>query len=141
MGNWRRVEIIGTCDAKDVPKLAAAVNCSPDFQDLHCLSHYRSICGLPAWAGTKIQAVGNLAERDYTLDDVVRQLDELLKVAPSLNVKIHVGGDYEAEIVEGTVSVRDGKAVLGPPEAERVPSITEGQRIANIGSAFRRPAG
>lgn len=97
MGNWTTVNIQGTCSTEDVPKLKAAISYDQngDYEEFHCLSATKGLCGLGDWSGETINRIGNLAERDYDVSDVADTLLKLAAVAPSLNVKIHVGADYE----------------------------------------------
>lgn len=126
MGNWRRVQIIGTCDWREVPKLRQAIMMPRDYLRLHCLMN-GGLAGLPLWAGQDINAIGNLAERDYTPQDVADTLVELVRIAPSLTVKVHCGADYEASQCIATVTLADGAATVGEAEIEEIPDIPEGQ--------------
>lgn len=140
MGNWRTVKINGSCSAQDVPALRKAI--IYDYRDpddkieFHCLMHTGGLAGLPMWAGEAINAVGNLAERDYTPDSVREALEKLSKVAPSLAVKVHCGDDWEENNVIATVTLVDGKAIVGDPEIELLPEIPPGQVRNNLISAL-----
>lgn len=124
MGNWRRVKIVGTCDTRDVPALRKALDPGEGFENFHCLVS-GGVCGLPNWADTAIGAIGNLAERDYSIENVAAQLGELAKLAPSLALKIHCGSDYEASKCVATVTLNDGQVSIGDPEIDDVPEISE----------------
>ena len=120
MGNWTTVHISGTCDKKDIPALKKEVNVGDDWKKFHCLCFTRvSICGLGNWVDENISALGNLAERDYGVNDVAEQLKKLVRVAPSLNLKIHVGGDYESLDCVATVNCIGGKITVDKPEIPR----------------------
>jgi hypothetical protein len=82
---------------------------------------------LPNWAGETIDVIGNLAERNYDAEDVARTLKRIAKIAPSLKVKVHVGGDHEDKRCVATVSLIDGEVNIGPPEVEDVGEISEQQ--------------
>lgn len=143
MGNWRTVQIVGTCDAKEVDALRAACAYSYDDPDtmgnFHCLSFNPTrpgLCGLGSWPGESMDASGNLAERNYGVEDVAETLRELVKVAPSLEVKVHCGGDYEGSECIATVTASNGSVEIGDPEVERVRGASddeiEGRLLRNL---------
>lgn len=118
MGNWMKIKIEGSCEAKDVASLEKALDSGKDFENLHCLSSTRGPLSLPMWAAKEINVVGNLAERDYTVEDVANQLKRLAEVAPSLKVKIHCGGEFESPDCIATITLKGGEASIGEPEIE-----------------------
>ena len=115
MGNWTTVKIEGTCSKEDLPALKGAINTGDDWDSFHCLSNSGGIFGLGDWSDTEINVVGNLAERDYSKQDVEKQLKVLLRLAPSLEVNIHIGGDYEDRKCVATVVCKDGYVYIDPP--------------------------
>lgn len=131
MGNWRTVQIVGTCAAAEVPALGRALNPGPDYRNFHCLVN-GGLFGLPNWAAEQISVIGNLAERGYDPDAVARTLTKLAAVAPSLAVKVHCGGDYEAAECVATVTLAGGVATMGPPEIAAIPDIDEDQVEAQM---------
>lgn len=78
--------------------------------------------------------MGNLAERDFGPDDVKTQLEILAKDFPTLSVKIHCGGDYESAKAIATVTLENGAAIVGPPEIDEIPPLSE----TNMANNFRR---
>lgn len=139
MGNWRTVTIKGTCEAKDLPALKQALDPGEDFDNFHCLSNTTGLCGLGMWANETITASGNLAERDYSVEDVAKTLEDLAKVAPSLAVKVHCGGDYEDKLCIATVTLAHGKAVVGEPEVVTVEGVSDEDMQRNLMAALMRP--
>lgn len=139
MGNWRTVQIVGRCAPEDVWALKKEIT-----WDIHgdvpfySLSYTGGVAGLPMWAGEVINAIGNCAERDYSVEDIARDLEELAKVASSLEVKVHCGGDYESKDVVATITLKDGKAVIGEPEIATLPDIPASQMLANFWSQMMR---
>jgi hypothetical protein len=132
MGNWRRVEIIGTCSPADVEPLRRALTYDQNTLDgFHCLVN-GGLCGLPNWAAERIHAVGNLAERDYSPGDVAFQLIALGQVAPSLAVRVHCGADYEKEECIATVTLVAGTAVVGPGLKATIPTQDQETMRANV---------
>lgn len=138
MGNWTTVNITGTCNKKDLPALKKAVNSYNDSKLLHkyglgdwelfnCLSNTGGLCGLGDWTGETIYAIGNLAERDFTTNDIAEQLEKLVEIAPSLNLKIHVGGDYESLDCISTIECKDGQVNILEPEISTILEIPQEQ--------------
>lgn len=120
MGNWRTVQIVGSCPPEQVQALHGALEWDDDWDRFHCLCNSRSLAGVGNWADPTINAAGNLAERDYEVGDVAQQLEKLADVAPGLNVKVHCGDDWESDTCIATVVLADGKVTVGPPEVAAV---------------------
>lgn len=124
MGNWRRVQIVGTCDSTEVAALHKATTFDRNKLDsFHCLLGGVGLAGLPNWAAKDIDAVGNLAERGYSFEDVRDTLQDLAKVAPSLNVTVHCGGDYEDDTCLVSVVLLHGKARIEPARIDKIPEV------------------
>lgn len=137
MGNWTRVQIIGSCGSDDVDKICDTLADRDDYKDFGPLTLTKGICGLPHWPAEAISAVGNLAERDYGAEDVAEHLKKVAAVAPSLNIKIHVGADYEEDQCVATVTCEDGDVSVGDPEIPNVPRTDESQMTGRMfGSLF-----
>jgi hypothetical protein len=152
MGNWRTVNITGTMTEEDAGVLGAwlgytiaspvsGTSCFDHFGPLSFSREKPSLCGLNNWVAPVVFACGNLAERDYTPEDVAEELRRLLAVAPSMRLKVHCGGDHESDTCVATVTVADGQVVTGPPEVERVAAVSEDQAVGNLLRAIARPAG
>jgi len=119
MGNWRTVQIEGTCAATDIAALRQylAAGCEdPRWGPLHC----GGACGLPNWADEEINVCGNLGERGFTPEDLRDELLKLCGVAPSLAVDVHCGGDYEDTKCVATVHLERGRSVVLDPQIEAV---------------------
>lgn len=132
MGNWTTVHISGKCNKADLPALKEAVNTGDDWDKFHCLCNTGGLCGLGDWPNETISAIGNLAERDYDVESVAEQLKELIKIAPSLDLIVHVGGDYESLDCVATVKCKDGVVTIFDPEIKTLPAIPEGQITGNL---------
>lgn len=142
MGNWRTVYIVGKCHSDEVDALRQAV--CVDFRKergrFHCLCYSGpSLCGLTNWPAERINAVGNLAERNYSVEDVAASLRNLIKIAPSLDIKIHCGGDWEAKECVATVQAANGKVAILGPELEILPAIPETQMLGQFFQAINKP--
>lgn len=150
MGNWRTVRIIGTCDAEEVQALRQVVQDRPyTFRDddessvydewsFHCLKGGLGLMGLPVWPAEKFDAVGNLAERNYDVEDVAKTLEYLATIAPSLKAVVHCGGDYEETTVVASVVLTAGKAEIMPPMIEDTGSVSEEQVMLNFFQQLKR---
>lgn len=136
MGNWRTVAIKGTCDVGDVPALKEGLNPGKDYHNFHCLSSTRGLAGLGMWAGEVIDDGGNLAERDYSVEQVAKTLEDLAKLAPSLAVKVHCGGEFEDKTCINTITLADGKATVGDPEVETVEGVSDEKMQRNLMAAI-----
>lgn len=142
MGNWRTVHIDGTIDREQVE--AARKVCLQDYMsddcDWHALAYSEtpSICGLHSWPDSRINAVGNCAERDFTVEDVAEALRKVAAAAPSFKAKVHCGGDYESTECIATITVADGSVTLGDPECAELPQISQAQMMGRLFAAMQR---
>ena len=137
MGNWRRVQIVGTCDDEDVDALKGALDWSGNLSKIDVgderwkvlgpLSSGGGLAGLPNWAQRSFSVVGNCFERDYSVDSIANHLETLAKVAPSLEVMVHCGADWEKEGCIATVRLKNGKAKKLKPKVKIIPEISESQ--------------
>lgn len=153
MGNWRRVWIVGTCPHEQAIALSRALRADDlraymageplpeDWPASHCLKIGDGLCGLPDWPNmSRIDAIGNLYERNYTPEDVRDAAERyVLPVAPGIDALIHCGGDYESDECVATVAVAQGRAELRPPTIPKLPPIPE-EQIADRMRAVRGPA-
>lgn len=136
MGNWRTVTIKGTCDLGDLPSLKEKLDPGKDYHNFHCLSYTRGLCGLGMWGSQIIDTSGNLAERGYSVEQVAETLEDLAVEAPSLAVKVHCGGDFEDKTCINTITLKDGKAIVGDPEVETVEGVSEEMMQRNMMAAI-----
>lgn len=137
MGNWRTVNLRGTMAAGDVEKANEFLDPGEDYRNWTCLSFTTGLAGLGRWPAEVINANGNLSERDYSPEDVAETLRELVRVAPSLDLKVHCGGDYEATDYIATVTVAAGIVTLGEPEVSKVKSVDEDAVLGRLFKAMR----
>lgn len=138
MGDWRRVQIIGTCGAEDIPKLKELLTAGDDYSNFHCLVHTGGICGLPNWACEKIEVVGNLAERGYDEGSVSEHLELLHSACPTLNVQIHVSDANESDNCIATVIAGENGVCVAMPLVKKIPQVDESQMRSNIIAAMTR---
>jgi hypothetical protein len=136
MGNWRTVTVVGTCPPEELSALQAACTYSwrdPDtYSNFHCLSTSEGLMGLGNWPATRIDVSGNLAERDYDVDDVARQLEKLVKAAPGLRVKVHCGGEREDQTCVATVTLDEEGVRVGPPEIPYVRGASQDEMAGRL---------
>lgn len=140
MGNWRSVNITGTIAGADIPALRERLGYShrrgsladQDFGPLSFDIDKPSLCGINDWVRPQVSAVGNLAERDYSPEDVRAELKQLLAIAPSMMLTVHCGGNWESEECVATIRTGEGLAVLLPPEVETIAGISDEQAMANL---------
>lgn len=145
MGNWRRVHIVGSVEPKDVVSLLLVIDLSDprrlEYVDFHCLAHTAGLGSLPMWALPDINARGNLAERNYTVQDVADTLEMLAGHAPTLDVKAHVGDAYESEECVATVVLKDGQVEIRDPEVEQVLAPPDSQLLDHFMTQMERRRG
>jgi hypothetical protein len=140
MGNWRSVKIVGSCDASEVRKLKDFINCSnyDDFDNFCPLSFTGGLVGLPLWPAKHIDATGNLAERGYDEDSVAECLNLLAKIAPSLKLKVHMGGDDEDKKCVATVVLENGKVEIDEPQIDKIGEVSKSQATNNLMAQLQR---
>ena len=67
MGDWKAVQIEGTCGTEDVNALRRYLGVGFEDERWGPL-HNGGMAGLPNWAAEKISACGNLGERGFSID-------------------------------------------------------------------------
>ncbi len=133
MGNWRTVTMHGTVDRDQVDQLRAACTYDvygEDWGDFGPLSFDPATPGLASlgdWVRPTIAAGGNLAERDYSVQDVAEHLGRLVAVAPSLNLVVHCGGENESSECVATIRVAAGEVKVVQPQVAEVSGVTDEQ--------------
>ena len=141
MGNWRTVHVTGTMTAKDAAALREHLGYSYDDMDapqwkrfgpLSFSAGKPSLCGLNDWPAEQVNRSGNLAERDYSPEDVAGQLRELVGIAPSMMIVIHCGGDWESLRCAATIRVGEGVVAVGKPEVAQIEEMPESEAIDNL---------
>ena len=91
----------------------------------NCLSISEGLCGLGGWVQQRPNAVGNLAERDYSVDDVKEVMEMIGKKWPGVKLTIHCGGENESDTVVNTLELSDGKVKKLKPKMETLPGMSE----------------
>jgi hypothetical protein len=139
MGNWRTVNITGAIDERHVEPLRERLTYSfdrPDgfdnFGPLSFNPERPGLAGLNGWVQPTVSACGNLAERDFSVEDVAEELRKVLPVSPSMLLKVHCGGDWESDECVATISVGEGLVVVGKPEVEKITGPSEAQMMGNF---------
>lgn len=136
MGNWRTVYITGTCPEDEVQRLTDALYGGSGYENFGplCWMDNPGLCGLGKWPAAKIMRVGNLAERDYSVDQVAEHLTKAVELsnATGLDIKIHCGDDNEKDNCIATIVCKDGKVETFKPEIETIPDIPDKQIRSNL---------
>ena len=141
MGNWRTVDLRGHMDAAEACDMIAELTYSV-FRDHYskwdtdvaCLLMGNSLCGLNQWAGRDgdIDAVGNLAERDFDNDDIEKALVYLAKKYPSLDLTLHSGSDWESLECSATFVVTNGEVKRLAPQVGTIREISADYMQGNL---------
>lgn len=128
MGNWRTVKIVGSMSSKDA---VAVNNYLEDDEEFGCL-HNGGLCGLPNWGQTSICYVGNLGERDFSVEDIKEELEKIVTFAPSLDIVVHAGGDNEDTECISSIVVKDQNVDIVEPLVDDIGKIPEDQIKAQL---------
>jgi hypothetical protein len=144
------VNVVGTMTEDDAAKLRELLDYGDVMSDRFgevfsepyaCLSyssHSPGLCGLGAWPAAEMNACGNLAERDFTVEDVAGGLRALVHHAPSMLLKVHCGGDYESDQCVATILAGEGLVAIRPPQQPSVAAAPLEQMIDNLTANLRR---
>jgi len=151
MGNWRTIHIIGTCPPEQVGPLREALcydwrkekynDPESRWRGIHgplTFTPQPSIFGINDWPEEYMDRSGNCSERDYDVEDIAQHLQELLQVAPGLNIKVHCGGDCESQETVATITVEAGQVVVGSPETPRVRGVSSVEAVGNLFVGLRQ---
>lgn len=142
MGNWRTVHIVGTCDPDEVPALREAIRWDIDDFSItpHALSASEGLMAIGDWAAEVISATGNCFERDFSVQFVASALEQIATTVPSLEVKVHCGGENESLECVATITVSPNFGVaVGEPEMKRLPTINPDIGIGRMMRSLQRP--
>jgi len=90
-----------------------------------CLSMTEGLCGLGNWIQHKPNAVGNLAERDYGVDDVKAEMEVIAKKWPKVELTIHCGDEYEDSKCIATLILKDGVVQECNPQVDTLPDMSQ----------------
>ena len=132
MGNWRTVDMRGHMDPAEAADMIEYLDYDSDWSkweiDAACLLMSKSICGLNQWvdAAGNIDAVGNLAERDFDNDDIEKALNHLVERYPSMDLTLHSGSDWESLDCSATFRVKDGVVIRMEPQVATIREISSG---------------
>lgn len=139
MGNWRRVHVVGRVgDPVDGMKLYELL----EFDYTDPAADWDKFGPLSSTGGgmslfnmgrrAEFSLVGNLAEREYEVSDVADHLRSLAKACPSLECMVHVGREWESNIVEATVTAQDGAVEVREPMATEIPTVSQDQFLGSM---------
>lgn len=126
MGNWRTVSIKGSMNADEAAEMIKELRSDKTWMlPAACFHIHQSVCGLGMWINEdgNIDRVGNLAERDFDLEDIEYGLIYLAANYPSLQIMLHAGDDYEDLTCVASFEVKDGSVTRLPHQIEKLPPI------------------
>jgi len=109
-----------------------------NYDNFNCLTITNGLCGLGNWVKPVVNAVGNLAERNYTVESVANVLKLIAEKWDGVELTIHVGGDYESDECIATVILKNGKVDILPPQIEKLPELDEDIIIDRLMSQLMR---
>ena len=134
MGNWRTVNITGRMDPDEAKDLIAELSDESSWTPAECLSMGHSLCGLNQWVTDDgfIDAIGNLAERDFDNDDIEKALVYLADKYHGLQLTLHSGSDWEELECTATFHVSNGRVERCEPEVKTIHGITQEQIMSRL---------
>jgi len=136
MGKWRTVHLTGTMNQQDVGALWEHLGYSAYLSHDSALDHVGplsfckdtlSLRGIGSWPAEKMDIIGNLHARDYSVQDVAEQLRELVAIAPSMMLVIHCGGEWESLKCVATIRTGEGLVAVMKPEVEKIIDVNDDQ--------------
>ena len=135
MGNWRTVNITGQMNSDEALAMIGELSSENAWDSpAACFKMSRSLAGLNQWVkedGT-INAIGNLAERDFDNDDIEQGLNYLAGLYPSLHLTLHSGSDWESLVCSATFHVKDGSVERSTPEVDTLQEISPDLMTARL---------
>lgn len=140
MGNWRSVNIVGTIPEEHIEPMTEYFTLG-DYKDggwdrFNPLSIMRSIFGLPDWVQEEVKAIGNLSERDYSVESIAEVLKLIAKKWPGCKLKVHCGGDYEDKTCIATIALEDDKVETRYPEVKMIDELSKEDIMDNLISSL-----
>ena len=137
MGDWRIIQITGTCAQRHIKILDSRIRCPDsahtprdserwnDFVEgplsMHPKGNHLPGSRYVDWVRKTIDYCGLCFERNYTLDDIEHFLWKLAGIAPSLCLKVHCGGDFQNPECIATFHLIDGHVSRLKPEIVWLP--------------------
>lgn len=141
MGNWITVNIKGKVNKEEAKQLIEWLtvdkqtysSMAEEQLGVYYLQISRGVFGLRQWVkedGT-INSLGNVYERDCEASDLYSEVQSLCKRFKSLELTVHIGGDYESTKCVATIVGNKDKVELLEPQIENLGEISADQIKGN----------
>jgi len=146
MGNWRTVELKGKVTNRDeiekmIDYLTVDQNSctSQAYNDeIFYLQFGTGLYGINQWINNdgSIDICGNVYERDCAIEDLHNELSILAAKFPSLELILHVGGDYESTECILSFIVKNSEVKKVKPLVNKLNGIDKERAMANFFKAI-----
>lgn len=134
MGNWIIVNMEGNVSKEEVNELIKYLkvdkstysSLAEEELGVYYLQVSSGICGLGEWINEdgSISAIGNVYERDCEPEDLFNEVKALCGKFKSLDLTIHVGGDYESISCVATIVGNSERVEKLPPQIAELGEIS-----------------
>lgn len=134
MGNWITVNMKGKVNKEEAREMVEWLKFSREtFSSIaeeqlgvYYLQIITSVCGINNWVGAdgNINVTGNVFERDCETEDLFNEVKALCNKFKTLELTIHVGGDYESTKCVATIVGNNERVEKLPPQIEELGEIS-----------------
>lgn len=142
MGNWITVNIEGKVNKDEAKEMLEWLtvdrqtysSIAEEQLGVYYLQISQGVCGLGDWIkedGT-LSGIGNVFERDCEPQDLLNEAQVLCKQFKSLELTVHVGGDYESTECVATIIGNKDKVELLEPQIKTLGEISTDQMQNNL---------
>jgi hypothetical protein len=145
MGNWRTVNMEGRVSREQAADMIKYLTIDhSDFTDeewdalndfpIEYFQMHRSLCGINQWVGEDgaINKKGNLSAKSPSEDDVLRELQHLAQKYDTLEMLLHMGGNYESEECVSSFIAKGGRVEQVKPLVDTVECVSQEEANARI---------
>jgi hypothetical protein len=148
MGMWRTIQVEGKITGRsnidtiiDYLTVDKRTYDSKAYEEdeIFYLQFGNGVYGINQWikSDSSIDAVGNVYERDCTIDDLFNELSKLAKKFPTLDMYLHAGDDYESRTCVCSFIIKDGEVSKVEPLINELNEISDEQAMKNFISQLR----
>lgn len=146
MGNWITVGMVGSANKEDAKRMIEWLTFSRETYSsvayeklgVYYLQISSSVYGLNKWIKEDgiINVTGNVFERDCEVDELYEEVKALCNEFKSLELTVHIGGDYESTKVVATIVGNSESVELLEPQIEELNEISMNATMERLGDAL-----
>lgn len=144
---WRTVQVNGQIKGwKEIDDIITYLTVdkqsydSPAYEDgVFFLQFGSGVFGLNKWVEDdgRINAVGNVYERDCTIEDLEKELKIIANKFPKLIMELHAGDDYESKHCVYSFNVFDGIVEKVEPHIRMLDDVDDSKIMKNFINQLR----